>query len=65
MRGYASNHITIVLGELMSMRVLLLAATILAAGPVVANERAPIGTGVSASDRANTAERPIRFARAT
>lgn len=46
------------------MRVLLLAATILAAGPVLANERAPIGTGVNASDRANTAERPIRFAAA-
>lgn len=44
------------------MRVLLLAASILATGTALANERAPIGTGVSASDRANTAERPIRFA---
>lgn len=44
------------------MRVLLLAASILATGAALANERAPIGTGVSASDRANTAERPIRFA---
>lgn len=44
------------------MRVLLLAASVLAVSPVLANERAPIGTGVSASDRANTAERPVRFA---
>ncbi len=45
------------------MRVLLLAATILSATPALAqSERAPIGTGVSASDRTNSAERPIRFA---
>ncbi|MFN4096514.1 MAG: M17 family peptidase N-terminal domain-containing protein, partial [Sphingomonas sp.] len=45
------------------MRSLLLAATILAATPALAqSERAAIGTGVSASERQNSAERPIRFA---
>ncbi len=47
------------------MRVLLLAATILSATPAFAqSERAAIGTGVSASERQNSAERPIRFATA-
>lgn len=44
------------------MRVLLLAATMFATGSALANERVSIGTGVNPSDRANTAERPIRFA---
>ena len=44
------------------MRVLLLAATLLSSPALAQAERAAIGTGVSASDRANSAERPIRFA---
>src|SRR5690606_17975810 len=44
------------------MRSLLLAATLLSAPAMAQSERVAVGTGVSASDRQNSAERPIRFA---